>query len=150
MLGLLGVMPGGLKMLLLGAVVALAGALAWYIYDLKSDRDEALTLAATQKVALSAQEDTIASLHKAVDEWIAHAGQLSADVAAMASAQREATVQTRKLNDVLSRHNLHALALAKPGLIESRINAGSVDALCMFEHATGGHSDKACGSGEAD
>lgn len=149
MLGMLGLIPSGIKMLLLGALVAVVAGVAGYIWWLQRENAGLHTRVGAQEAALSIQKDTISSLEQINQEWVKAAADMKALVNQMATVQQEATAQTRKLNDVLSRHNLLALALAKPGLIENRINAGSVDALCMFEFATGGHPDKACGGSKA-
>jgi hypothetical protein len=141
--------PGGLKMLLLGALVAVAASVAGYVWWLQGKNAELHTQVGAQQAALTIQTDTIQAMLEINQEWAQSYEKFSNKLIEMTEVQKEATAQTRKLNDVLSRHNLHALALAKPGLIENRINAGSVDALCMFEFATGGHPDKACGRSKA-
>ena len=56
---------------------------------------------------------------------------------ALTQVQREANAESRRLNDIFGQHDLRALAVARPGLIENRINAGTLDAYGMLERITG-------------
>lgn len=59
------------------------------------------------------------------------------------AAQREAGAYQKVLADVLSKHDLGALAKRKPGLVESRVNAGSDRANRLLESATGSAGSRA-------
>lgn len=134
--------PGGWKIALLGLLVAAAAGFYWYHTVVVDQRDAALA-------TVEAQRGTISLLEKENERW-AKAYEQALQVAQEAqTVQKEASTQIRKLNDVLSRHNLHALALAKPGLIERRINSGTADVFSMFERATRPGAS-ASGSAEGD
>lgn len=128
----------GLKIGLLVALVAAGGVFYWHYTTIKSERDAALAQVGALTAAKAVQDQTIASLEGAVDEWQAQAERFQATLDKLADAQVAATAEQRKLNDILGKHDLEALSLAKPGLIENRINAGSRNILLEFEKATGG------------
>jgi len=142
MLGLLGMIPGGIKMALVAALVVAAGLFYWHYTTVKSERDAALTRVGQLQVAHEVQQATITGLEEAIGDWKAQADRFQKTLDAMADAQVEANSQARKLNDVLSKHDLAALSLAKPGLVERRINSGSADVLGLFESATAGSKDQ--------
>lgn len=128
----------GLKMALLAAVATAAGGFYWHHTIVKSERDAALIQIGALQIVNTVQKKTIADQDEAIDEWTEAQARMQATLDALATAQVEANTTARKLNDVLSKHDLHALSLAKPGLIEPRINAGTADILGMFESETGG------------
>ena len=64
---------------------------------------------------------------------------------AATAVQSQATEQMRKLNDVLSKHDLKAVASKKPKLVEDRLNSGTAGALRMLGNA----SDLSGGPGAA-
>lgn len=128
----------GLKMALLAVVVTAAGGAYWHYTVVKSERDTALMKLGSLQIVNSVQLITIADQEKVIGEWADAQAKMQATLDALANAQVEANTTARKLNDVLSKHDLHALSLAKPGLIEPRINAGTVNILGMFESETGG------------
>ena len=74
---------------------------------------------------------------EAVAAWKESADELNRRIDEMAKVQLEATAQTRKLNDLFAKHDLQALAAAKPGLVERRVNAGTAAVLRMLEWAAG-------------
>lgn len=136
MLGML--MPSGIKMALLAAVaVAVAGAY-WHYTVVKGERDLALQQVGALTVANSVQRTTIKDQEKAIGNWAKAQAQMQKTLDSLATAQVEANSTARRLNDVLSKHDLHALSLAKPGLIERRISSGTADILRLFEVESGG------------
>ena len=141
MLGLMGLVPSGVKMALLAALVAAAGLFYWHYTTVKSERDAALAQVGALQVENKVQDATIDALEANIKEWEAAQERMQATLDALATAQTEATAQQRKLNDVLSKHDLSALSVAKPGLLERRINRGTADVFRMFECATGGCPD---------
>lgn len=128
----------GLKMALLAALVAAGGVFYWHYTNVKAERDAALAQVGALTAAKAVQDQTIVSLEKTVGEWKAQADRFQSTLDKLADAQVQATAEQRKLNDILGKHDLEALSLAKPGLIENRINAGSRSILLEFETATGG------------
>lgn len=128
-MGFLSLVPGGIKIALLGLLVALAVGAYWrYSYVVGELEDTRNALAVT--------ENTVSLLETENQRWAQAYEQALALAKETQEVQQEATAQMRKLNDVLSRHNLHALALAKPGLIERRVNDGTADIFSLFERAT--------------
>lgn len=55
---------------------------------------------------------------------------------ASTAVQSAATEQMRRLNDVLSKHDLKAVASKKPKLVEDRLNSGTSSALRMLGEAS--------------
>jgi hypothetical protein len=136
MLGML--MPSGIKMALLAALaVAIAGAY-WHYTTVKGERDAAIAQVGALQVANEVQRSTIKDQEAAIENWAEAQARMQATLDALATAQVEANATARRLNNVLSKHDLHALSLAKPGLIERRINSGTADVLRMFESESGG------------
>lgn len=101
-------------------------------------------------VAIETQKEATAAALGAVDAWRKSAADLGKRVDEMAEVQRSATVQTRRLNDIFAKHDLEALSLAKPRLIQRRINSGSAAVLRVLECATGGGTDCPGGGRPAD
>lgn len=136
MLGMLGL--SGIKMALLAAVaVAVAGAY-WHYTVVKGERDLALQQVGALTVANTVQRSTIMDQETAIDDWADAQERMQDTLDALFTAQTEANSTARRLNDVLSKHDLHALSLAKPGLIERRINVGTADIFRLFESESGG------------
>lgn len=138
--------PSGAKLALGAALaVAVAGALAYH-FHVVGERNDALAQVGALQVENQVQDQTINTLEGAVDRWAEHAEMLQETNEAMAQSQKEATKEQRRLNDVLARHDLEALSVAKPALLERRINSGTADVLGMFEQATGGRKDGSNGN----
>lgn len=136
MLGML--MPSGIKMAVLAAlVVAMAGAY-WHYTVVKGERDLALQQVGALTIANEVQRSTIREQESAISNWAEAQARMQVTLNAMSKAQVEANSTARRLNDVLSKHNLHALSLAKPGLIERRINSGTANILRLFESESSG------------
>lgn len=134
-------LPGGIQMAVLAAVVVGAGLFFWHYTDVKDQRDAALAQVGALQTAHEVQADTIDTLRDALDEWNAQADKFQATLEALAEAQKTANAYTKRMNDVLSKHDLERLAKGKPGLIERRINDGTASIFRMFESATGGSED---------
>ena len=132
--GMLG--GAGLKIALLAALAAAIGGAYWHYTIVKGERDAALQLVGALKVADAVQKETISTLEDVNKEWKKSLEQFQATLNAVANNQVEANRHSRELNDVLSKHDLTALSLAKPGLIERRINSGTAGILRLFESET--------------
>jgi len=91
-----------------------------------------------------------AGLEASRDAFMEQAEAARAAMADMAYAAAEARQEVDDLNEKLRKHDLAALAKAKPGLIERRINRGTAGVLGMFERATaagyGGGGSPAAGN----
>ncbi len=89
------------------------------------------------EISVGLQKETIAAQEGAIDEWAA-AQQAMLDTAEqLREVALEAGAETRRLNDIFSKHDLGKLAHHKPGLIERRLNSGTATASRMLECATG-------------
>jgi hypothetical protein len=134
--GMLGGM--GLKLAALAVVLTVAAGAYWHYTVVKSERDAALAQVGALEVAHQVQQTTITALSQSIDDWKAQFTLFQATLDSLTTAQVEANKTARKLNDVLSKHDLHKLSLAKPKLIERRINSGTAGVLKLFKCSTGG------------
>lgn len=131
----------GIKLALLGILAMAAGGFYWHYTIVKGERDDALAMVGALAVIDKVQKATINNQKKAIANWVEAQKQLQITLNALAENQVRATETIRRLNDVLSKHDLHALSLAKPGLIERRINRGTAGILKLFEDETSDRSD---------
>lgn len=99
------------------------------------------------KVTLSAQIATLNedvarekaradAYERSIDKWDEAAEVQAKALTDNTAAQREAGAYSRELKDVLSSHNLGALAKSKPGLIERRVNDGTARTFRLLEQST--------------
>lgn len=139
-MGILSLVPGGVKLALVAALAVAAGLFYWHYTTVKGERDAAIAEVGSLRAAIEVQDATIDAQNDAITLWKEQAAAFQVSLRDMAETQAEANATARRLNDVLSRHDLHALSLAKPGLIERRINSGTADVLSMFEQVTSGNS----------
>jgi hypothetical protein len=148
-MGFLGLAPSGIKMLFLGLLTAAVAAVGIYIMVLRGDLATAQAQVGALQTAKAVQDTTIKVQGGALQDWKKWSEGIKTTLDSVAKAQQEANAYTRKLNDVLSQHDLKALSLGKPGLIEPRINSGTADVLRMLRSASGrdgnagGHSPPA-------
>ena len=131
--------------LALGLAIVTAVALAWSHYTglIKS----VVTLTANNAKmdsAISQQKQTIEAAEGAIQEWKGNQLQYQMNIAEAARVANEARSEVKRLNDVLSKHNLTELSKAKPALIEHRLNDGTRDAARMLRCASSGNRDKDC------
>lgn len=122
-------------------MVAVIGLLYLQNHMLRSDLDEAYARNGGLETALQMQEQAVMQARRNAADWADAYKGLLEKFEELKELQREATQETRRLNDIFSKHDLGALALAKPGLVERRINAGTADVLSVLERATSGTSD---------
>ncbi len=87
--------------------------------------------------AVDEQDRTIAAQDEAIDEWKISQDNLIKRMDDIQIVAHDAAQETRRLNDIFSRHDLTDLARKRPGLIENRINAGTADAIRMLACASG-------------
>ncbi len=126
---------------LIGVALVTAIVLSYRHYDgLVQDKAELSAQVATLEQGKAAEKARADALELAIDKWDDAAKIQAESLERFSTVQREAGETTRKLTDVLSKHDLGALARAKPGLIQSRINAGTADAFRLLEQSTQGGS----------
>ena len=133
----------GFKVAIVVAILALGGAVYWQYTNVVHERNAALEQVGSLKTANAVQTATIKAQEGALISWKKQAAAFQKSLDHMAVVQAEANSTARKLNDVLSRHDLFALSLAKPVLIEHRINAGTADAIRMLNDASAGRQRNA-------
>lgn len=125
----------------IGAGMAIVGVgltvyLAYKHYEGLVDANR--TLAANNAVlesSVSQQKTVIATQADAIAEWknaLEAFQQVAADLQRTSEGARS---EVRRLNELFNKHDLERLAVQKPGLVESRINAGSDRALLLLECA---------------
>ena len=140
MLGLIGMVPSGIKMALVAALVALVGAAFWHYTIVKNERDSALAQAGALKVANQVQHATIDAQSSRLLDFKESEQKMQETLEALAQSQQDAAQYQKELNDVLNR-DLDRISAGKPSMLERRINRGTARVLGMFECATGGCED---------
>ncbi len=130
---------------LLMAIVGLSLAL-WFV---RGERDTLLENNAKLDIALKVQEATIDAALDNVQEWRLAFEGLQANIKELSRVQEKAGEESRRLNDIFSKHDLEALARRKPGLIENRIQRGVDNTWRLLNDITAGRAGGTPGSGEA-
>lgn len=90
--------------------------------------DEVGTLRATNaqlEVEIDVQRNTISQQEEALQAWRNEAQAQTERLEAQRSVAEAATRELRRLNGIFAEHDLTRLTLARPGLIENRINGGT-------------------------
>lgn len=123
---------------LIGVALVTAIALSYRHYTGLIDDKATLTeQVGTLKQDVAREKARADAFKLTIDKWDEAAAKQAEALDRFSTAQREAGETTRKLTDVLSKHDLGALARSKPGLIQTRINAGTADAFRLLEQSTG-------------
>jgi hypothetical protein len=118
------------------AVVGTIGGLYYYNQSIVWERDNLKTAVDTLNLRLGMQKEYTGIAIESSQKWQKAFKDLQATHEKLVTVQEEANTHNRRLTDVLSRHNLEALSLAKPGLIENRINSGTIDSLRLLRDET--------------
>ena len=117
--------------------VGLIITLAWRHYEGLVQANANLEAAnAELALALEIEKDTVEVQQQAITEWQAAAVEWQKEQQRLARVAQQATAESRRLNGIFAEHDLTRLALAKPGLIERRINAGTDRAGRLLECAS--------------
>ena len=136
MLGML----GGAKWIVVGlaalAITTIIGLAYRHYTGLIDDKVTAEANAAKLELALETQKATTAALRENVAEWQAAAERYQQAAHEAQLTAKHAQAETRKLNALFSKHDFTNLARRKPGLIERRVNAGTVRAGELLECLT--------------
>lgn len=123
---------------LIGVALVTAIALSYRHYTgLVDDKAELTAKVGTLEQDVAREKARADAFKLTIDKWDEAAAVQADALDQFSNAQREAGETTRKLTDVLSKHDLGALARSKPGLIQTRINAGTADAFRLLEQSTG-------------
>lgn len=136
----------GLKGILLttGALAALlVSFLAFQHYnDLLSERNMLSNKAVRLQSSINTQSQVIDMQAGAIDEWRAKEAEWTQLIEDSFKKTREAEDALRRMYALFKKHDLSFLASKKPGLIQSRINAGTANALRVLECASGATNKK--------
>lgn len=137
----------GVAALALGLIIKLAYShytgMQQQIIDLEASN-------AQLQVAIEIEQESGAIKDDAIREWRMAAEESQLENERLARVAQEASAESRRLNAIFAEHDLTRLTLAKPGLIERRVNSGTARALRMLECASRGGCDAGGGGGEAD
>jgi len=98
-------------------LVSIAGS-AWYIDRLL---DEISTLKGNQLIL----ETEISEQNKSIELYKQNAAKSQQEITSLTKKNQESVKEVNKLRDTFARHDLDELALAKPGMIQTRVNNGT-------------------------
>lgn len=131
----------------IGVALVTAVALSYRHYSGLVESNALLTgQVSTLQGDVSREKARADAYERSIDRWDEAARVQAEALSELTTAQREAGAYSRELKDVLSKHDLGALAKRKPGLIERRVNDGSDRALRLLEQST---QAPAAGGGQA-
>lgn len=147
MLGFLGL--GKIQLIVATAMVVVIGGLYWWNSVLRTDLRTSEQNNAKLELAVEEQKAAIELALANAEDWQKAYEDLELMYEELAGVHERASAEVNRLQDIFARHDLSALALARPGLIEQRINAGTADALSMLERASAGDLLDPGGGGEA-
>lgn len=121
----------------LGVSVAAAGTVLWRHYSgLVNAKAELTAKAARLEYAVDTQKAVTAAREHEVEAW-RQASQVQVRALELqATSQAAAGEYLQEIKRVQAKHDLAALARAKPALIETHINAGIERALRLLERAS--------------
>lgn len=92
------------------------------------------------KMITEIQASQIGQQRNALGEWKKSQEDLIKHVHELSRVATEARKETGRLHDLFAKHNFSELATKKPGLIERRVNTGTVDVFRMLQCETGDQS----------
>ena len=124
----------GIKIAFVVIILATGGVGYAYINKLQGDLETARANVAKMEVAVQTAEASIATLQEDAARMAAANLQLQTDL-------QKAEAYGDDLRGKLQRHNLTALALAKPGLLEGKMNGATAKLWRELEQDTGGAGD---------
>lgn len=134
----------GLKgiLLTLGTIaLGLVIFLAWRHYAGLLDEINVLRVNASKlEQAVDSQNDTIDAQQKALAEWKANQEKMASLIEESLRVSKNADQELRRLNALFIDHDLGLLAAKKPGLIQTRINAGTDTSRRVLECTSGAQS----------
>ena len=118
------------------AVILATGSIGYfYVQKLQSDLQTARDNVAKMEVAVATAEASIETLQNS-------AAQMQALNQTLQSDLQKAEAYGDDLRGKLQRHNLTAMALAKPGLLEGKMNGATANLWRDLEQDTGGAGDR--------
>ncbi len=118
------------------AVILATGSIGYfYVQKLQSDLQTARDNVAKMEVAVATAEASIETLQNS-------AAQMQALNQTLQSDLQKAEAYGDDLRGKLQRHNLTAMALSKPGLLEGKMNGATANLWRDLEQDTGGAGDR--------
>lgn len=122
----------------IGILIALLSGAAYYYYTTTQDRIAALiannaTLTANVQTLTDANNQNI----QTIEDLQASYQRVQEDFSRVQSEFQIIRLQNNELRERLGRHELDALAAARPGLVERRINNASANVMRCFELMSG-------------
>jgi len=102
------------------------------------------------QLAIAIEQETSALKDSAILAWQLAAEEAQLEQERLARVAQQATAETRRLNAIFAEHDLTRLSLAKPGLIERRLNSGTARIGRMLECASQGGCVPGGGDTETD
>ena len=118
-----------LSIILAGLLVITVAGSAWYI-DYQSD--QITTLKGNQIVL----ETEIQKQNESIERYLEQQKNQQVQLDQLESEKRAAMEDVNRLRKTFAKHDLDKLALAKPGLIENRINKASARVMATLEEIT--------------
>jgi len=128
-------MFSSIKIAIVLVILATGGVGYAYINKLQNDLETARANVAKMEVAVATAEASIETLQQEAAKIAALNNQLQTDL-------QKAEAYGDDLRQKLSRHNLTALALSKPGLLEGKMNGATAKIWRQLEQDTGGAGDR--------
>ena len=105
-------------------VILMMGLGGWFLYNqnttLKAENQAYELRDQEQKLTIEAQQESFATQTSALNSLTARNAEIEGEMS--------------RYLDIFRRHNLNKLALAKPGLIETRVNSGTKDVFTSIEN----------------
>jgi len=118
-----------LSLILGGLLVATVAGSAWYI-DYQAD--QITTLKGNQIVL----ETEIQKQNESIERYLEQQKNQQVQLDQLESEKRAAMEDVNRLRKTFAKHDLDKLALAKPGLIQNRINKASARVMATLEEIT--------------
>ena len=118
-----------LSIILAGLLVITVAGSAWYI-DYQAD--QITTLKGNQIVL----ETEIQKQNESIERYLEQQKNQQVQLDQLESEKRAAMEDVNRLRKTFAKHDLDKLALAKPGLIENRINKASARVMATLEEIT--------------
>ena len=105
------------------AIILILGLGCWWLYS----ENQTLTFNNMQlEVAIQQQEDAIESIREAYEKQ-------GDSLNGMINKNAQIEAEKNRYMDIFKRHDLNKLAIAKPGLLESKVNKGTKNVFDTIE-----------------
>ena len=105
------------------AIILILGLGCWWLYS----ENQTLTFNNMQlEVAIKQQEDAIESIREAYEKQ-------GDSLNGMINKNAQIEAEKNRYMDIFKRHDLNKLAIAKPGLLESKVNKGTKNVFDTIE-----------------